>query len=163
MAADVIKPALDDLLGRAYDAVDPKPNRACVLPGGNVAWDDCCDGQLYVQLTEVAPYNTSQQGRGASRATAANACGIHLWTATVVLGLIRCAATVDDAGHAPSCETLDDEAGQLIRDMLALQAVILEGPVSPVQRQMPVRWSPLGPQGGCEGGEWTLTMWLPNC
>jgi hypothetical protein len=159
VAVDVFFPALEKLLDCARQAVSPLPGRVLVVPGAAVAWDDCCDGQLWTRLVTVLP-------QGAANGQITQPCGVLLWQAVLGVGVLRCAATVDDNGVAPSPAVLSAEANQMTADASALNEAIhcCFAPLPEYERRVRiVRWDPLGPDGGCVGGEWQITVLLDNC
>lgn len=132
------------------------PGRSFVT-AGDVAWDDCCDGQLWVRLIHQIPAGTTTQ----SRPVRTN-CGVSLWKTTIGVGIVRCAATVDDQGQAPAAGELTADAMGVCQDMLDLDVAIrcCMADLAPLTM---VRWDALGPQGGCVGGEWTVTVVRDLC
>lgn len=152
---DLIYPLLTKALDCAVAALDPPPERVAVYPGNEVAWDDCCDGQVWSRLVSLAPTGstTTQQAR----------CGVVLWLVTLAVGSLRCAAVVDEQGHAPLPTALSADSEQMALDCSALM-VALECCLAPqVASLRMLGWAPLGPQGGCVGGEWTFTVLMDNC
>ena len=47
----------------------------------------------------------------------------------------------------------------MLRDLAVLQEVVLCHP----QTRSILNWTPLGPQGGCHGGEWQFTISVGTC
>lgn len=149
---------LSEVTADAYEALEVKPARVIhVAPGAQVAWDDCCDGQLWARLVTIEP-NRSQNpsGRGVG---GAGVCGITHYSATIELGLIRCASVVDDNGIAPEPTTIEDEGIAGIGDMTALLQAAACHPATLTMG----RYTPQGPQGGCVGGAWAFSIRLDNC
>lgn len=132
----VLGTLLTSSLSAALSAISPKPGRSFVQPGGQGAWDDCCDGQLWIRIISIQPASTSIPG-----------CPPE-WDVLLGLGIIRCVSTVDDRGIAPPAASLTSEAAQMVSDLEALESVVAE--------HKNQRWIPLGPQGGCAGGEWSF-------
>jgi hypothetical protein len=155
-AVDLIGPILASMLGCADSALDPAPGRALVVPGLLPAWDSCCDGQVWVRLMSLTADLAG--GQPSQRPPL-------MWRATIGCGVLRCAAVVDDQGHAPPAEVLTAEALALSADRAALEAAIqCEMPgVSNVMRIELIRWDPVGPEGGCAGGEWQFQTLVDNC
>lgn len=147
--ADLLTPLLLDLLGQADEALkapdhpSEPPARVLLMPGADVVHDDCCDGQLWARVIEVLPHY-STPGRGKN-------CGVDYWTATIGLGIVRCAATLDSRGNPPSAENMS--ADTVLQN---LDAHLLSGVFACFSHVTRVtRWRPVGPRGGCVGGEWT--------
>ena len=81
---------------RVDGAVDrPVPDRRFVAPGSEVAWDDCCDGQLWVRILRVFPSTSFP-----SKTTAFDPCGSAL-AAQIGVGILRCQTGLDSEGRHP--------------------------------------------------------------
>lgn len=130
---------------------------------GEVVWDDCCKGQLWVRLVSMDPLILDQR-RGAQEK-----CGPDGWMLTIGVGILRCAATVNDQGVVPSVSQLVAESKVTTAEAQALRAAITCVDLSDetenlaLRRQLLTSWSPLGPEGGCVGGEWTMTVPVTDC
>lgn len=132
----------------------PVPDRRFIAPGLEVAWDDCCDGQLWVRIIKVHPVNPFP-----TKVLATVPCPYPMG-ANLGLGILRCGSglgQLDQPEAAPTIADLTGDARQMTCDMAALSAAIDccydrigDGETTSDQ------WSPLGPGGGCYGGEWTL-------
>jgi hypothetical protein len=161
MSLDLIGPMMSAMLSHAASSLSPPVERAVLAPGGAVAWDDCCDGQVWVRLISIGPAT----GRRTSSFTAILPCGVTLWTVEVGIGVLRCAATLDDSGHAPSPAALTADTLQMTQDQanlsMAIQCEMTQ--LQEVEKLSPVSWLPLGPDGGCVGGEWRVTVLVDNC
>lgn len=121
------------------------PGRVVPLaPGVAPAWDDCCDGQLYSRIMAVTPiYSTTRTAQGAR-------CTPVRLDVQAAIGLLRCAAVVDDRGAAPSAREIFTDGLEMSADLaLMLTALQCSSKVSQV-----TKWVPLGVEGGCHGGEW---------
>lgn len=132
-----------EILEQCLVELSPMPNRVVVVPGAQAVWDSCCDGMLYCALVSLQPKRQAAKCTG--------------WTAVLKVGVIRCCATVDDYGNAPSVRQINHDAELMMNDMTTLQRVL--GASSCVDTLD--GWEPLGPEGGCAGGEWTVTRHLP--
>lgn len=154
MAEDLIKPFLDEFMAKGKAALTTKVGRTAKYPGASVAWDDCCDGQLYVRVVQMDP--VKQAG---TRPVSGLGCGVIGWTATLAIGVLRCAATVDDRGRAPGTMQLNKETDLMTRDMSELMNMLLCN-----EWTWDIgSWFPLGPEGACVGGEWTFTVRTGTC
>lgn len=150
-----ISDALRDLSLRAGAAVSPRPGRVVqIAPGRAVAWDDCCSGQVWARLVALQPAAAQP-----ARRPGLEPCAVPTFILTVELGIVRCAATVDDRGNAPSPRQITADGQQGINDMAALLGVLR---CTPGLRSLE-RWNPDGPDGGCHGGYWTATLEVHNC
>lgn len=145
---------LTELQQRATAALSPTPGRSQVVPGMEVAWDDCC-GQLSVRVLTVTPRYGKVNASGAF-------CAVYDWTVQLGVGIVRCVSTVDDRGNAPTAAKLTAEAAQMVADMAAIQNALLctdLGAVTDAVVQVQLgEWTPSGPNGGCAGGEWAVTL-----
>ena len=150
---------LDELLGCAEREVDPPAARVFLAPGLEVAWDACCDGQLWVRVVGVA--DGSDRVPVVPRLADGSSCAPPAWVVTLGVGVLRCTPVVDDRGRAPSADALTGSAGQVLEDMAAVAgAVVCCSGLSGVGGML---WTPLGPEGGCAGGEWTFDVVLRGC
>lgn len=149
---------LAGLTEAAKDALEWEPGRIIyVASGAQVAWDDCCDGQLWARLVTLEP-GEPVGGRN-SGARMSGPCGYTHYFASVELGIVRCALVLDDQGTAPNAADLTAEGLAGLADMGALLEAIK---CFPATRSIS-RWTPTGPQGGCVGGFWTLSIRLDDC
>lgn len=133
------------------EALEWTPGRVIhVAPGAQVAWDDCCDGQLWVRLAGLSP---------APKPQAQTNCVVPFYFAEVELGLLRCASVVDEDGTPPTPTQLEMEGLAGLSDLGAMLQAIQCNPNTREVR----RYTPQGPQGGCVGGVWTFQVRLHNC
>jgi hypothetical protein len=95
--------ALRDLIRTALrEAIGTPPASFAVIPGRDVAIDDCCAGQAWVRIVRVYPTTpgefpntrTTPLGEGCDDGT--------WWAVELGAGTARCAPCQDDAGRAPS-------------------------------------------------------------
>lgn len=157
---EILSDILDLLTSEESEGGCPLPCfcRVAVYPGLEVPWDSCstggtcgeCDGQLYAAVQSV----TRVQGDGVG------ACKAYQFTALV--GAVRCAAQMsdDDLNPLPSVEAVQNDAIRQARDADGIRYAIECCPTRP-QRLKDAgivldSWAPLGPQGGCAGGAWTI-------
>jgi hypothetical protein len=148
-----------DLLTNPGDcAIYPQPCRTVLSPGLNIAWDTCgsgCgdgqDGQLWANITTMAAEN---QGGN---------CEQIIWTADV--GIVRCAATVQDDGNPPPILAEEHDAWQQAADSDSIRNAIrcCEPRPDSIRDVELVTWTALGPDGGCVGGAWTIRGILESC
>lgn len=151
--------SITGLAARAQDLLDcveldPIACRTVIHPGPNVPFDVCSkgasgsDGQLWVSVDAITPGWPQPAGTPTS-------CTQQL-TVTWSLGVVRCAATVDDAGQAPPATAVAADQAQQMADADALwTAVACCWPTS--GRDLIIdRWDAIPPDGGCVGGVWTF-------
>ena len=140
----------------AAAALNPTPGRLVqVAPGAEVAWDNCCDGQVWTRLVTVTPAPQTPNGRPGG-----DPCAVPFFIATVELGVIRCAAKQDAKGKPPPAEKVGIDGLQGVADMAALLGVLR---CPPYEIRDVGTWTPMGPNGGCFGGVWTFSLRLSNC
>lgn len=140
----------------ASRSVTPSPDRViAVQPGQAAAWDGNCDGQLWTRLVgfEPSPSATPARRHGA------DLCAVPVWVVTLELGIIRCAAQMDNRGKPPSGERIAEDGHQSIDDLSALLGVLQCHP----RTRSVSSWTPRGPEGGFHGGYWTFTVEMSNC
>lgn len=148
----------------ALEDEDRAPGRVVLAPGLMEAWDDCCDGQLYVRLPETFPsvtfpqFDTAQKGANL-------ACAVKMLNLHIGLGVIRCAATLTDEGVAPTAEQVSADGMAMLDDMATLLEVITckIPSIKGVEAVKVDRWTPKGVQGGCHGGEWGVHLAVYPC
>ena len=141
------------LLACVEPKISPVVGRSLIMPGVATVWDDCCDGQLWVQAPRVEVASTTD---------AAQKCGVLMWDVTVLVGVVRCATVVDDRGGAPSVSVMTAEAEQILADADAIRKAVACCAIPAGMKVRFVRWTGLGPEGGCAGGAWELSVRLLN-
>lgn len=161
MAGSTLDSVLAELLtqtGQAYidagpvNGVDRVPALIHLAPGREEAWDNCCTGQLYARVIEVYP---SSPFPGRSNASG---CG-DLMAVRIGLGVLRCAAVLDNEGNAPSAEAMTGDTLEALEDMAILLDVLRSFSVEPWLPGFRLEgWVPKGVSGGCHGGEWTFAL-----
>jgi hypothetical protein len=160
---DYLGAALQDLLDcvtNQFAECDRLPGLVSLVPGASVAHDNCCEdgGQLYVRLAGLFP-----SGRPFPTADTVQRCGVTLLAARVMVGAIRCAHTLDDEGNPPAAELMTDDALQGTADALTILRALTCCESRWVKISSVERWNPVGPQGGCAGGEWGVILGLDWC
>lgn len=160
MAVDRIGPIMAEYVTAAIASFPEGkvPGRIITYqPGEEVAWDGCCDGQLAMRLIglDLSAPQANAQGL---------ICGGKWWNARLGLSLIRCVASLDTDGkraRIPSADAITDDGAQMLADIATLQDVVMclgKTAAAPAPA-----WVPLGPNGGCAGGEWQFTVRVPVC
>lgn len=131
--------------------LSPKPKRVIpVVPGELSSWDDCCDGQLGLRVASMTPKLNAQ----GSRALFGQPCNIEYWIISAEIEVIRCAASQNDAGQAPSVQQVTANGNQGLSDMnQMLKALTSAGWVRSIDS-----FRETGPQGGCFASLWTFTF-----
>lgn len=137
--------------------LNPGVCRIVLAPGQEVAWDSCSscgsvDGQLWAA---IQPLMITPQGAGCDRV---------VWTAEI--GVVRCAAQMKDDGRPPEVSDVETNAWQQALDADTISRAIrccFNKQPDTVQPIDMVSWTPLGPQGDCVGGSWTIRGVLDDC
>ncbi len=147
--------AMSTLLTCVSTELSPSAAQSFLTTGGLLAsWDACCEGQAWVRLGSQEAVKAPKMGM---RPTVPCA---QTWLVTLGVGVLRCAAQMNDRGDPPSAEDVTADAVQTVLDKDAiLRAVQCCLPTTEgVSSFALTRWDALGPDGGCVGGEWTLAM-----
>lgn len=153
MAQDLIRPVAQSYLDDAQRFLTKRVGRVVMSPGNLPAWDDCCEGQLYVRVVSVAPVVQSPRPAGSVF------CGVLAFQVTLALGVIRCAATMNDQGIPPSAVQVSNDGWQMTQDLADLeQAMLCNDNTHTV-----IGWQPQGVEGGCHGGEWQFNVRVNTC
>jgi hypothetical protein len=80
------------------------------------------------------------------------------FAAAITVGALRCSPTMSEDGDLPSEEEMLESFLATNADMGAILEAIQC--CSAFDEYALGSWTPLGPTGGCAGGEWTLTVAL---
>jgi hypothetical protein len=145
-----------DCLAASMEACQVPPCRLFLSTDSVVPWDVCCEcgdgvGQAWVNVSSIVAMLDDQQ-RGMSCAP--------IFEATVKVGILRCALTQDDAGNPPEPIDLTEQALKILRDRALINQAIFSCWSSTIESDDWTigDWTGLGPQGGCVGGQVTLTV-----
>lgn len=141
----------------------PEPCFCGVLAGESAAWDYCqpCDGDLcgmaWVRIANVAPLQSASISATGAGPILFNRCAPALAVAFEV-GVLRCAPTLGPEGQLPSMADQLEAAALQASDMAASGRAAAccfkdDGRFVAVNQ-----WLPLGPEGGCLGGSWSVTV-----
>lgn len=156
---------LQEVLDTLADPVDPeagcplslRPCRVSLYPGDTVAYDTCqsdsCsdgDGQLWANIVSIV--NRTPRDAGGSCVE---------WLVTANIGIVRC-------GPMPEApvEEIQAAADQQAKDAdEILNALICCDQLPPLARDLflPVSWAAISEQGGCYGGQWTVSGVIASC
>lgn len=135
------------------------PNRSCVVPG-EIVWDDCTCGMLAVAWRVM--------GTGAvfpeiNAETSQANCEARMMAVGVTVASLRCAASPDTNGNAPTCVALEDDAFQQLSDSIAVRDM-----VTCCVRELHETFAiadfsigqtlPAGPEGACVGSTLELII-----
>lgn len=141
------------------------PNRQCVLPGAEVAWDDCdCGGQLGVVIPRRYASNNFP-----NEAVVVRDCENAIVVAQLVMNLSRCAPSSSDDGSPPSCNDLMETARRQEQDAFVVRSTaqcILESleRTSDLCNFSITEHVSVGPSGGCYATELKINVgFYVNC
>lgn len=155
---DTLQSVLDLLTDEVSGCpIQPLPCRVATYPGPEVPWDSCevnaagDNGQLWANLLPTF----SIQGEGS--------CQVITFQAEI--GIVRCAATLDDDGNPPTVQQVALDAAQQAEDADAIYRAVMCCPSrsEAVRSMILSAWRPVGPSGGCAGGIWTVRGVLNVC
>ena len=137
----------------------PPPGRVFLAPGLDVPHDDCCEGggQLWVRVIDQVPYRPSTR--------TLDRCGSGMKTVRFGVGTVRCVHSLDARGNPPSAGTASDDAIELWQDANAVEQAFyccLSLDADLLGKSLD-RYDPIGPLGGCAGGEWTISARVRSC
>lgn len=152
-----LRPILDSILNHVCSSLTVPVGRAHLAPGNNVAWDDCCNGQLYVRVVSII-------GESSLSKPAMQPCA-QIYQMRVAIGVMRCAHTVNDQGIPPTVEELNCDTYDTLRDRFdVMKALVCRVPgIRGVSALRIEDWMLQGPQGGCVGGEITIRFNVDAC
>jgi hypothetical protein len=143
------------------------PARAAVVPGAQIAWDNCECGQLTVHTLEMVP---ADQFPVQKQLPPFNDCGFGWWVTHYVVTILRCVHIQDEAGNPPPAADLQADAAIDLRDRWAVRqgvacCMAAYKAANPV---VPFAWVPqsqlaVGAEGMCMGSEFHLLVGFPAC
>lgn len=154
-----IKPLLQhylDVVEQHLNFYDLGVDRTLISPTP-VTWDGGCEGQLWTRLESIVPSGSTGVNQHSTRANA-TPCGVPFWIATLGIGVLRRISVVDNSGAPPPAEYVTQDALTQLEDMRIIKDAIIDIDASRTLES----WTPLAPQGGYCGGEWSLTVRIPN-
>jgi hypothetical protein len=164
--APVVEALLACLVVRLEQAGAPVC-RAFWHPGATAPWDACgesgdgAEGQAWIAVPRVFPSDNFPTETANAHRCIPMGYGVEL-----VVGVLRCASTVDSSGQPPSSEAVSADALKVSRDRHAvLESIVccLFGDDPDPGNYRLGAWEALGPDGGCVGGQWRVQVALPAC
>ncbi|MFI5493589.1 hypothetical protein [Actinoplanes sp. NPDC051859] len=147
------------------DAVGGAPASCAVVPGRDVAIDDCCAGQAWVRIVRVYPTTAAEFPNPRGTAVGDGCDDGVSWAVELGAGSARCAPSADDYGNPPADELLEDAARTLADDAARIRRSVLRDlrRVDGVDEVFMAEQSSVGPSGGCVGQELLLTVLTVMC
>lgn len=169
---DPVLPLAERLLACLCNALEDShrgPVCACCLHPGSVVPMDYCDcecaggqGQAWVRVARIYPTGA----RFPSQTFDIQPCqqAVPSWAVELVMGVYRCIATIDDEGRPPDCAQVTDDAVALMSDAAAMrQAAMCCFPDGGDTAVVVGEYTPIGPSGGCGGGQLSVTVQAYDC
>jgi hypothetical protein len=147
------------ILTAAHAGLSTDVNRALITTG-QIAWDDCCDGQLAVSYTRTSPTESfpteavtiSPYGDGIE-------CAPPYEIGEISVQIIRCAPQALNGQDAPSPDVLTAYALQTLIDANQIRKAVAAA-LCALKADVTQRFDyfmrdqiMLGPEGGCAGSE----------
>ena len=147
------------ILTAAHNGLSTDVTRALITTG-QIAWDDCCDGQLAVSYTRTSPTESfpveavtiSPYGDGIE-------CAPPYEIGEISVQIVRCAPQALNGQNAPSTDALLKASLQTlidanqIRKAVAVALCALKADVTQRFDYFMRDQLMLGPEGGCVGSE----------
>lgn len=166
----------------AWDDVPTrKPARCSILPGNQVAADECCAGQAWVRWvrTFLSTVDTFPAAAGQQITRGQAGCAELFWAVDMSVGVMRCvpsAGEIEMAGSFSPPKAVDLEAATLsfmddVHRVRAAMACCLDASIA--ANQTAHNWGetslflgqadPTGPQGGCVAFEMQVVVGVFSC
>jgi hypothetical protein len=130
-----------------------------LITTGQIAWDDCCDGQLAVSYTRTSPTDAFPTEAIALSPPVGEGCSPGYEIGEISVQMIRCAPQALNGQNAPSVKALTDYARQTLIDANQVRRSVTSALCS-LKADVPNRLDyfirdqlMLGPEGGCAGSE----------
>lgn len=126
-------------------------------PGAQVSWDNCGEcssgscGMAYVVVERVFVSESLPLEAQIRNRTCATPLAV-----TLRVGALRCVPVADSDGSLPDEEAMLEAGLGIMADMGAIHKAI----ACCISGGYVGGYMPLGPRGGCAGGEWTVTVAL---
>lgn len=146
-------------------AIGGAPASCAVVPGRDVAIDDCCAGQAWVRIVRVYPSLPGEFPNPRSTSLGEGCDDGVFWAVELGAGSARCAPSVDDYGRPPGDEELETAARVLADDAARIRSVVLHDATwSGLAEEVAVgEQTSVGPSGGCVGQELVVTVLTRQC
>lgn len=161
--------------GLEVDSVAGLPCRTCLAVAGTIVADDCSctcgdddtrNGQMAVNVLRIYPSATfptpaTDDGRQSR-------CGVGFLVAEIHVQVHRCVHTMTDAGTAPTCDELLQDAVVWHSDAAAVRKAVgcclIDMKAAQTIRDFSVGETvPLGEEGGCTGSDLRVLVAIRHC
>lgn len=162
--ADYLGPKLNALLTRIESYLidcDRGPCRSVIEFGAATPYDNCCEcssgeGQLWISVVSLEPVAPAQG--------APTVCGAT-WDVTLIVGLTRCALTIDERGNAPDDIAVSIQNLDFLKDRAlvvgAIHSLTADETIDPHDMQWGT--ATLDNRGGCLSFEQSITLSMSDC
>lgn len=146
-------------------AIGGAPASCAVVPGRDVAIDDCCAGQAWVRIVRVYPSLPGEFPNPRSSPVGDRCDDGVFWAVELGAGSARCAPAADDYGRPPGDDELENAARVLADDAGRIRVAVLHDftRVDLVDEVVVGEQTSVGPSGGCVGQELVVTVLTTEC
>jgi hypothetical protein len=145
-------------------AVAGRPALVAVMPGRDVALDDCCAGQAWVRVIRIYRSSSDEFPQPSTVPHDADRCTPGgIWAVEYGVGVVRCVPGLDGRGRPPTATDFERCAAVMLDDAAHVRSAVLCGLVADVESVVIGDWLPVGPDGGCAGGELSVTVAVDGC
>lgn len=156
---------LQEVLDALANPIDPeagcplslRPCRVALYPGDTVAYDTCqadsCtdgDGQLWANIVTIV--NRTANAAGGSCVE---------WLITANVGIVRCGPMPE--ASAEEIQAAADQQAMDADEILNALTCCPDLPEAARDLFHPVSWTAISEQGGCYGGQWTVSGVISSC
>lgn len=147
------------ILGAAVAALSVPVNRKLITTG-QIAWDDCCNGQLAVSYTRTSPTEAfPTEAMALSQYSDGTECTPPYEIGEITVQITRCAPQALNGQDAPSPDALSKHALQNMIDANQIRVAVSRALCS-LKADVTQRFDYfvraqlfLGPEGACDGSE----------
>lgn len=147
------------------EALGGAPAATIIVPGRDVAIDDCCSGQAWVRIVRVFPTEPGEFPNGRTTPITQGCDPGLYWAVELGAGSARCAPAEDDIGNPPTAAEQEHAAMVLADDASRIRhAVLCQLPHADLVEEIAVGdQTSVGPSGGCVGQEVLVTVMTNVC
>lgn len=147
-SAPPVDDVLDVVVSRLAQTSGGAVARGEVISGDTVPADDCCAGLAWVRVANMYPTDGGFEPLAELRAQP------PAWAIVIEAGVLRCAPQMGAQGQPPTADAIATAADRDKEDRNALiLALTCDLPERlPGVPQLIGPWTPMGPDGDCQGG-----------
>lgn len=135
--------------------------KECLVALVDHPWDSCCDGLLYVRVSNIVPTDTFPSP------AADRPCSPYRLAAQFEVVHARCSPSPRSTARGitpPSVKEMEAAAASFHEDTLAVMNAVVgvvRGWMADGRDVIVGNWSPIGPEGGCVGGTMNMLVEVP--